>query len=95
MNATRSFSLLLQRLPKQKNVQDIKKVNIIINTDEGYKSAYLLRNGVYYNILNAVAAVDNDWITIYKGRNRLTYTTAGTMERLEFTLSYKNKYWGI
>lgn len=69
--------------------------DIIINTDEGYKSAYLLRNGVYYNILNAVAAVDNDWITIYKGRNRLTYTTAGTMERLEFTLSYKNKYWGI
>ena len=69
--------------------------DIIINTDEGYKSAYLLRNGVYYNILNAVAAVDNDWITIYKGRNRLTYTTAGTMENLEFTLSYKNKYWGI
>lgn len=69
--------------------------DIIINTDEGYKSAYLLRGGVYYNILNAVAALDNDWITIYKGRNRLTYTTAGTMENLEFTLSYNNKYWGI
>jgi hypothetical protein len=69
--------------------------DIFIETDEGYKSAYLLRDGIYYNILNAVAAVDNDWTTIYKGRNKITYLTDGVQANLEFEFSYKNKYWGI
>lgn len=69
--------------------------DIFIETDEGYKSAMLLRGGVYYNILNAVAAVDNEWTKIFKGKNKITYTTDGVQANLEFEFSYKNKYWGI
>ncbi len=69
--------------------------DIYIETDEGYKSAYLLRDGIYYNILNSVAAVDNDWTKIFKGKNKITYITDGVQANLEFEFSYKNKYWGI
>lgn len=69
--------------------------DIYIETDEGYKSAMLLRDGIYYNILNSVAAVDNEWTKIFKGRNKVTYLTDGVQANLEFEFSYKNKYWGI
>lgn len=69
--------------------------DIFIETDEGYKSAQLMRDGIYYNILNAVASVDNDWTKIFKGRNKITYLTDGVQANLEFEFVYKNKYWGI
>jgi hypothetical protein len=69
--------------------------DIYIETDAGYKSAMLLRDGIYYNILNSVAAIDNDWTKIFKGKNKITYITDGVQENLEFEFSYKNKYWGI
>lgn len=50
--------------------------DIIITTNKTKKSAYLIRNGVTYNIINAISRRHgvNDWFELTAGDNLFTYT---------------------
>ena len=47
--------------------------DIIIVTTKGYKSVVLIRDGVTYNILNALGR-DTDWFSLIQGDNVFVYT---------------------
>lgn len=67
---------------------------IIISTIHGSKSAYLLRSGIYTNILNAIDR-DSDWLVLKPGHNTIGYSADAGIEYLRFTASYDVLYLGV
>lgn len=67
---------------------------IIINTIRGSKSIYLLRDGYYTNILNALSR-DSDWFQITKGDNIFAYVCEYGSENLEFKIENQVIYEGV
>lgn len=67
---------------------------IIVSTISGQKSCYLLRDGVYTNI---IAAVDrnSDWIQLTKGSNIFAFASDYGVENITMDLTWKNAYGGI
>lgn len=67
---------------------------ITITTIKGSKSAILLRDGVYTNILNCITK-DSAWFELSNGDNLFAYTTDSGSENLQFTIEYNTIYEGI
>lgn len=67
---------------------------IIISTLENNKYIYLLRDGLYINIINCLDK-NTDWFTISKGDNEFVYTADEGITKLQFSIYHKNRYIGI
>lgn len=58
---------------------------IIITTHQGKKSARLLRNGKYVNILSAIDK-KSTWLKVSKGENEFVFTTVTSSGELAFSI---------
>lgn len=67
--------------------------DIIINTTLGAKSITLIREGVYYNILNAKDGVD--WLTLVKGDNLFAFTADAGISFLQIRIENLIVYEGV
>lgn len=67
---------------------------IIINTRTGNKTAYLLRHGLYTNILNAIDR-SSDWLVLRPGANLMAYSAIEGAENIELIVTYQTVYEGV
>lgn len=68
--------------------------DIIISTVKGDKFVYLLRNGFFYNILNALDK-DSDWFQLERGNNPFVYTADSGSTYLQFRIENQIAYEGV
>lgn len=68
--------------------------DITISTIKGRKSITLLRNGVTYNILNALAK-NVDWFQLARGDNLFAFTCEYGEENLQFMIESQIVYEGV
>ena len=68
--------------------------DITITTIKGKKSITLLRNGVTYNILNALAK-NVDWFQLARGDNLFAFTCEYGEENLQFMIESQIVYEGV
>lgn len=68
--------------------------DIIICTVKRNKTIYLLRNGVYINILNCLDR-DADWFQLSKGDNLFAYTVEEGLENLQFRIENRTIFEGV
>lgn len=67
---------------------------IVINTEKGDKYIRLLRDGVYYNILNCLDK-NASWFQLKNGDNIFAYTAETGVENLKFTIENRVIYKGV
>lgn len=67
---------------------------IFIKTSVGDKGITLLRDGIYYNILNSLGR-NPKWFTITKGDNIFAYTAETGSNNLQFRVTYNTAYDGV
>ena len=67
---------------------------IIINTVKGNKRVYFLRDGVYYNILNALNAPIT-WFALRKGDNGFLLNATYGISNLQYKITYRTLYEGV
>lgn len=67
--------------------------DIIINTTLGSKSITLIREGIYYNILNAKEGVD--WLTLVKGDNLFAFTADSGLSFVQLRIENLIVYEGV
>ena len=67
---------------------------IIINTVKGNKRIYFLRDGVYYNILNALNAPIT-WFALRKGDNGFLLNATYGISNLQYKITYRTLYEGV
>lgn len=72
----------------------IGKDDIIIHTEQGSKSASLIRDGRTYNILNCIDR-DMDWFKLSKGDNVFMYTSDFGVSNVQFRIENKIIYEGV
>lgn len=65
-----------------------------ISTISGSKNAYLMRNGIYKNVISAIDK-DSDWIQLTKGKNIFAFASDKGVENIMIRLNYKDAYAGI
>lgn len=68
--------------------------DIIISTVRGRKTALLLRDGIYRNIINCINK-DADWFQLHKGDNLFAYTAETGSEGLQFRIQNDVLYEGV
>lgn len=68
--------------------------HIVVSTIRGEKSITLTRDGIQYNILNAVDR-NSTWLTLTRGDNLIAYTAEGGGSNLEFRVDNKTIYEGV
>lgn len=68
--------------------------DIYINTNKGQKSVQFVRNGISYNILNALGK-DIDWFVLSKGDNLFTYVAEYGSEYVQFTVINSVAFEGV
>lgn len=68
--------------------------DIIIKSKTGSKSAYLLRDGVYTNIINCLSK-DSSWFVLNKGDNIFAYAAETGSENLQFTITNEIVHEGV
>lgn len=68
--------------------------DIIISTVKGGKFIYLLRNGVYTNILNCLD-LDSEWFQLTKGDNVFSYAATVGESYLQFEVIHNTLYEGV
>lgn len=67
---------------------------IVISTIRGSKYVHLIRDGVTYNILNALDA-GADWFRIDRGDNLFTYTAQVGADKMQFRIDHRIVYGGL
>lgn len=67
---------------------------IIISTVSGEKYAIIRREGIDYNILNAIDRAVS-WITLYPGNNVITYMAESGIDNMLVSISSKILYAGV
>lgn len=68
--------------------------DIVITTVSGKKTVYLLRNGLYNNIISAVDK-NSDWLQLTKGNNTFAIASDHGYENIVMTMDFNNAYAGI
>lgn len=68
--------------------------DVVITTVSGKKTVYLLRNGLYHNIISAVDK-NSDWLQLTKGNNVFAIASDHGYENIVMTMSFNNAYAGI
>lgn len=72
----------------------VARDDIIINTSRGNKGIKLMRDGVTYNILNALDKNTN-WFSLTKGDNSFAFTADEGVTNLQFKIINKVIYEGV
>jgi hypothetical protein len=67
---------------------------VTICTIKGQKSAYLLRDGEYTNILNCLGKTP-DWFSLTKGDNIYAFSADSGEEFLDFRVEHRVAYEGV
>lgn len=67
---------------------------LTICTVKGQKAAVLTRNGLSYNVMNALGR-NPSWFQLYDGPNTFTFNAATGYEDIEFTIYYTPAYEGV
>lgn len=67
---------------------------LILSTSRNQKYIYLIRNGVWWNILNTIGFV-SDWIYLIHGDNVITYTATSGVNNMHFKASHNIVYSGV
>ena len=67
---------------------------IIISTVSGEKYARIRREGIDYNVLNAIDRAVS-WITLYPGNNVITYMAESGIDNMMVSVSSKILYAGV
>lgn len=65
-----------------------------ISTISGQKSAYLLRNGEYRNVISMIDK-NADWFQLTKGSNLFAFSSDSGVENITISLSWRDAYAGI
>lgn len=68
--------------------------DIIITTLRNYKSAKLLKNGEYTNILNKISK-NSDWFELQKGSNKITFMAGSGQDNMQVHVQTRVLYEGI
>ena len=68
--------------------------DIIISTLKGNKYITFIRDGIEYNILNALDR-DTEWFELVKGDNHFVYNAATGVADLQFEIEYQLLYEGV
>ena len=70
--------------------------DIMISTHRGNKFIYLLRNGVYTNVINALGK-NSDWLSVHQGLNTFSYQIrdGSGADNLEIKMDYRMTYEGV
>jgi len=68
--------------------------DIVISTIKGHKSIYLIRDGIYMNILNCLGR-DADWFQLAKGDNVFAFTSDTGASNLQFRIENQIVYEGV
>jgi len=68
--------------------------DIIISTVKGSKSIFLLRDGIYTNILNCLDK-ESDWLQLTRGDNVFAYTAESGSTNLNFIVEHQTIYEGV
>lgn len=68
--------------------------SLLLSTIRGRKSITLVRNGLGYNILNAVTT-QSDWFTLGRGDNVFTYSAASGVNNMQFSIYHSLVYDGV
>ena len=72
----------------------VARDDIIINTSRGNKGIKLMREGVTYNILNALDK-NTKWFSLTKGDNSFAFTADEGVTNLQFKITNKVIYEGV
>lgn len=67
---------------------------LIISTVSGKKSAYLLRNGIYTNVISVIDK-NSDWLQLTKGSNVFAISSDYGVENISVDMVFSNAYAGI
>lgn len=67
---------------------------IEISMEKGNKYAVLTRQGVRYNIINALS-INSDWFTLDQGENTIIYEAESNPENVYVTVTYRTAYEGV
>lgn len=68
--------------------------DIIINTKRGNRTAKLLRNGIYTNIISAIDK-DADWLQLSRGDNVFAFSTETGETNVMITVMYRTAFGGV
>lgn len=68
--------------------------DIFISTYLGDRTAYLVRDGIRYNIINSLGR-NAEWFNLIAGVNTFSYTAVEGENLLDVTLKYRNIYEGV
>ena len=72
----------------------ISSDTIFISTSKGNKTVTLFRDGIYFNILNAIDR-DSDWFQLVPGDNLFVYTADTGLTDLQFSIENVIAYEGV
>lgn len=67
---------------------------LLISTKSGQKTAYLLRNAAFINVISAIDK-DADWFKLTKGNNVFAFSADSGVENIVMSFSYQDSYAGI
>lgn len=67
---------------------------LLISTISGSRTAYLLRNGEYINVVSAIDK-NADWFQLTKGNNVFAFSSDSAVEEISISLSWRDAYAGI
>ena len=67
---------------------------LYLSTKKGNKSIYLLRDGVVYNIINAIGSY-SDWFTLTRGDNVFVYIADSGLTNMLVAVMHSNLYEGV
>lgn len=67
---------------------------LYISTVSGQRSAYLLRNGIFTNVISMIDK-NADWFQLTKGSNMFAFASDHGVENITISLSYQDAYGGI
>lgn len=68
--------------------------DIIISTIKGHKSAQLLRNARYTNVLNCLSR-QSTWFQLSQGENKFAYTLSEDSANIQLTIDVQNLFQGV
>lgn len=68
--------------------------DIIISTVKGHKTARLLRDAKYTNVLNCLGR-NSTWFQLAQGENRFAYTASDGSKNLQLTIEVQNLFQGV
>ena len=67
---------------------------VFIDTRMGQKSAYFVRDGVWFNIINSVG-IDDDWIELLPGTNMIVMNAAVGVDQMETDIHFNTLSEGV